>query len=103
MVKKEHSTLETFKLWIFPSLVSILAMMIWNNVNEIKIDVKALIAQSSVDKTRIDNLERVVFNGKVENTSLPINNKLPESPYNIIAIIPSREELIPIKIKKKNI
>ncbi len=53
--------IENFKVWIFPSLVSILAMMIWNDVNEIKSDVKVLMAQSNVDKTRIDNLERIVY------------------------------------------
>ena len=61
MVKKESSTIETFKVWIFPTLVSILAMMIWNDVNEIKADVKMLMAQSNIDKTRIDNLERQVY------------------------------------------
>jgi hypothetical protein len=55
------STYNQFKNWVFPSLVSILGMMIWNDVVEIKTDVKALIAQSNVDKTRIDNLEREVY------------------------------------------
>jgi len=53
--------IEAFKVWIFPSLVSILAMLIWNDVSEIKSDVKALMAQSNIDKTRIDNLERAVY------------------------------------------
>lgn len=35
--------------------------MIWNDVNEIKADVKALMAQSNIDKTRIDNLERLIY------------------------------------------
>lgn len=30
-------------------------------MNEIKSDVKALMAQSNIDKTRIDNLERQVY------------------------------------------
>jgi hypothetical protein len=53
--------IEAFKVWIFPSLVSILAMLIWSDVSTIKSDVKALMAQSNIDKTRIDNLERVVY------------------------------------------
>lgn len=61
MVKKDSPAIEAFKLWVFPSLVSILAMMIWNDVNEIKADVKQLMAQSNIDKTRIDNLERQVY------------------------------------------
>lgn len=50
-----------FKSWIFPGLVSVMGMMIWNDVTEIKKDVKALIVQSNIDKTRIDNLEREVY------------------------------------------
>ncbi len=61
MVKKDSPAIEAFKIWVFPSLVSILAMMIWNDVNEIKADVKQLMAQSNIDKTRIDNLERQVY------------------------------------------
>lgn len=61
MVKKDSPAIEAFKLWVFPSLVSILAMMIWNDVSEIKTDVKMLMAQSNIDKTRIDNLERQVY------------------------------------------
>ena len=53
--------LQSFKVWIFPSLVSLLGLLIWNDVNEIKSDVKALMAQSNIDKTRIDNLERQLY------------------------------------------
>jgi len=58
---KTNPAIEAFKIWVFPSLVSILAMMIWNDVNEIKADVKQLMAQSNIDKTRIDNLERQLY------------------------------------------
>jgi hypothetical protein len=98
---KENTNIQTIKAWVFPTLVSILAMMIWNDVNEIKADVKALIAQSAIDKTRIDNLERAVFGNKVGNTNIPTDRRLPEPPYNIIAVVPPREELVAIKIKKK--
>ena len=57
----EDSMYNQFKSWIFPGLVSVMGMMIWNDVTEIKKDVKALMLQSSVDKTRIDNLEREVY------------------------------------------
>ena len=63
------STYNQFKNWVFPSLVSVLGMMIWNDVVEIKTDVKALIAQSSVDKTRIDNLEREVYKTNISYKS----------------------------------
>ena len=50
----------TIKIYLFPSLVTILAMMIWRDVNELRSDVKSLLSQSSVDKTKIENLERDV-------------------------------------------
>ena len=49
------------KAWLFPSIITMLAAIIWNDVQEIKSDVKALMAQSNIDKTRIDNLERNVY------------------------------------------
>jgi hypothetical protein len=98
---RESTNIQTIKVWVFPTLVSILAMMIWNDVNEIKADVKALMAQSAIDKTRIDNLERVVFGNKTGNANLPQDRRLPEPPYNTIAVIPSRYEFAVIKVKKK--
>ena len=49
------------KAWLFPSVITLLAGIIWNDVQEIKADVKALMAQSNIDKTRIDNLERLIY------------------------------------------
>jgi hypothetical protein len=53
----KSNVVSTLKLYIFPTLVTILAMMIWRDVSELRSDVKALLAQSNIDKTRIDNLE----------------------------------------------
>ena len=74
---KDNPSIGAFKVWIFPTLVSLVSLLIWNDVNEIKSDVKLLMAQSNVDKTRIDNIERQLF--KASNT-IP-------SPF-----IPKREE-----------
>jgi hypothetical protein len=85
-VKMEKSTAVTaFKVWVFPSLVSLLGLMIWTDVNEIKSDVKALMAQSNIDKTRIDNLERLVY-----QQSSPINTFYPSS-IRPVAILPKNE------------
>lgn len=86
---------EAFKVWIFPSLVSILAVMIWNDVNEIKADVKALMAQSNIDKTRIDNLERSVYK---TSANLPVEPMKEEFP--IIRVVDNREYAY-INLKKK--
>ena len=63
---KETPSIAAFKVWVFPTLVSLISLLIWNDVNEIKSDVKLLMAQSNIDKTRIDNIERQMF--KTSNT-----------------------------------
>jgi hypothetical protein len=67
---KDNPSIGTFKAWIFPTLVSLVSLLIWNDVNEIKSDVKLLMAQSNIDKTRIDNIERQLF--KTNSASLPV-------------------------------
>ena len=89
---RENPAINAFKVWIFPSLASALALLIWNDVNEIKSDVKQLMAQSNVDKTRIDNLERVVFK---TTTSFPFSG-LPvkeSSLTSYYAILPNKDLL----------
>lgn len=85
---KENSSIQAFKVWIFPSLVSIVSLLIWNDVNEIKADVKALMAQSNIDKTRIDNLERVVY-----KTAASFPNSVPITPivFRNMAILPNNK------------
>lgn len=52
--------LDKIKLWLFPVVVSLLAGVIYREVLEIRSDVKQLLAQSNVDKTKIEILERDV-------------------------------------------
>jgi hypothetical protein len=56
-----NSVAAAIKIYLFPSLVTILAMMIWRDVSELRADVKSLLAQASVDKTKIENLERILY------------------------------------------
>lgn len=88
---KENSSIQAFKVWIFPSLVSIISLLIWNDVNEIKADVKQLMAQSNIDKTRIDNLERQVYKTA---SSFPIN--IPVTPVitNDVAVLPDNKLML---------
>ena len=85
---RENPSIQAFKVWIFPTLVSLVSLLIWNDVNEIKADVKALMAQSNVDKTRIDNLERVVY-----KTATSFPNSLPLAPtvFKDVAILPNNK------------
>ena len=54
------SIANAIKIYLFPSLVTVLAMLIWRDVTELRNDVKSLLAQSNVDKTKIENLEKDV-------------------------------------------
>lgn len=92
---KQNTSVAAFKVWIFPTLGSILAMMIWNDVSEIKSDVKALMAQSNIDKTRIDNLERQLY----KTTKYPAQLPLTPIVTNMVAILPNNE----IKIKNEKV
>lgn len=84
---KNDVAVDVFKTWLFPGLVAIVGMMIWSTLNEIKSDVKALMAQSNIDKTRIDNLERQVYKGM---TSSEIPVRLPEY-QQTYAILPDNK------------
>jgi len=81
----ENSSIAAFKVWIFPSLVSLISLLIWNDVNEIKADVKLLMAQSNIDKTRIDNLERQLF--KAASAPVAPTRQLPEY-QEVLAVLP---------------
>jgi hypothetical protein len=65
--------MDKFKLWLFPALVSILATVIYREVLEIRTDVKQLLAQSNVDKTKIEILEQQV---KTLNTAVFMQGKV---------------------------
>ena len=86
----ENSSIAAFKVWIFPSLVSLVSLLIWNDVNEIKADVKLLMAQSNIDKTRIDNLERQLF--KAASAPVAPTRQLPEY-QEVLAVLPDDKAL----------
>lgn len=62
--------MDKIKSNIFPALVSIIAMFIWRDVTELKTDVKELLAQSNIDKTKIENLERIMYDKKTPIASV---------------------------------
>lgn len=93
---RENPSITAFKTWVFPGLVSILGMMIWQDVNEIKADVKQLMAQSNIDKTRIDNLERQIY-----KLPIPSEPKQEVSISRFEAVLPESKILIkkiPVKV-----
>lgn len=85
---KENPSIAAFKVWVFPSLVSLISLLIWNDVNEIKADVKLLMAQSNIDKTRIDNIEREMF----KTSSAPlVPSSQPVEYQQLVAILPNNK------------
>ena len=77
--------MDKIKIWAFPGLMSILCAIIWQDVKEIKSDVKALIAQSNQDKIRIDNLEREIYGDKTAmNTSNSDEENMPHPPVKLM-------------------
>ena len=90
----KSSVKDVIRLYFFPGLVAILGSLIWRDINEMRSDIKMLLAQSNIDKTRIESLERdvrqleqAVFHKKiVSENGLPLFMKLyfkPEEPYDV--------------------
>ena len=92
---------DKFKLYIFPGLVSVLGLVIWSIVSEIRSDMKFLMTQYSADHIRIDNLERVVY-GKSLATTDNRSRKQPLPPYKeeVVAVIPDNRNLKHLSKKK---
>ena len=54
------ATIDQIKVWITPGLVSILGLFLWRDLNELRSDVKVLLAQSTADHTKLIQLEQDV-------------------------------------------
>lgn len=70
-MEKDTHAVSSVKLWLFPSIVTLISIITWTEVKEIKSDLKALLAQANQDKVRIENLERVIYKGKGSLTAIP--------------------------------
>lgn len=73
---KKPTVINTVKIWVFPSLVTILAMMIWRDVTELRSDVKQLLAESNSNKAKVERLEKQVdqLNQSVFRIPKPISD-----------------------------
>lgn len=67
------------KEWASPTLIVIVGMLLYRDVTELRTDVKTLLSQSYVDKTRIDNLEKRMnqLEQKIYIQTTHIPNSLP--------------------------
>lgn len=57
---------------LFPMALFGLCLIVYNDISEMKKDIKMLLAQSNIDKTKIENLERALYNNRKVN--FPVNN-----------------------------
>jgi hypothetical protein len=96
--KQQSSVIAEIKNWLFPGVVTIIGIFagmmlkdIKDDLAEVKSDVKALMAQSNVDKTRIDNLERIVYN---KTASAPFDKPNRELVFESFAILPNTRTII---------
>lgn len=84
--------IEQIKAYLFPTAITILSVIIWHDVNEMKTDIKQLIVQSNVDKTRIDNLEREVYKTGYKAPNPPSKLPLQVDMRQVVAIRPDEDE-----------
>jgi|688.fasta_scaffold874420_2 hypothetical protein len=88
------AAIDKIKVWLFPTMVSIIGIFIWQEIKEIKSDVKVLLAQSNIDKTRIDNLERMIY--PIQSPISSKNNQDPiPAPIKLITteFLPAKNEM----------
>lgn len=91
----DNNIMDKIKANLFPTVLSAICLFIWRDITELKSDVKELLAQSNISKTKIESLERDVYSRKrISSTYVPWFKKL----------VFKHEEFITLdKIQKENI
>lgn len=96
MEQNSSNILREVKSWITPALLSFVSMMLYQDMQEMKSDIKTLLNQNAQNEVRIDNLENRFL--RVEDNLY--NKKLRESISLSSSILLFKEEdndLKPIK------
>jgi hypothetical protein len=57
---KKDSLITEFKAWLTPILISILGIMLWSQLSELKEDVKKLLAYQASNDVKVSMLEKEV-------------------------------------------
>jgi hypothetical protein len=58
MTARTKNSIDTIKAWLFPGMVSLLGMLILQEVNSVKSDVKQLLAASTAATTNVSNNDK---------------------------------------------
>jgi hypothetical protein len=85
--------IDKIKVWLFPTMVTVIGFFIWQEIKEIKSDVKALLAQSNIDKTRIDNLERMLYPIQSPTSKNPTDPRPTPIKFIMTEFIPAKNEM----------
>lgn len=93
-LRRMDNTIEQLKAYLFPTVISIMSIMIWHDVSEMKADIKQLIVQSNVDKTRIDNLERQIYKTGLRLPTPPSKLPLQVDMRQVVAIKPDEDDKV---------
>lgn len=88
MEQNSSQVLKEIKSWITPALLSFVSMMLYQDMQEMKSDIKTLLNQNAQNEVRIDNLETRFL--RVEDNIY--NRKLKESISLSSRIILFKEE-----------
>lgn len=93
----EKSTIDYVKAYAFPGVLSILIMIVHNDIQEVKSDVKSLLSQASSDRVKIEYLEKEVekLRSKSSLYSAPTknNNDKQEHPPVLYAVLPGKNDI----------
>lgn len=58
--KNSTSTIDLIKAWVSPALISIIGLLLWRDLSEMRQDIRVLLSNQSVVAVRVDHLEKVV-------------------------------------------
>lgn len=86
--------LDRIKAWAFPAMITFLATIIYNDLQQIKTDIRTLMQHSSADDIRIQNLERQVFGKQANLPYKPVKDK--SAPFILLlaeCVLPKDVEL----------
>ena len=91
-----EKVLVTVKAWLTPLLIIGFATFLYDDITELKRDVKTLLSQSSADAVRIEYLEMEIETLKTKvytsNNKPSDNDKKIPHPVEFVAVLPSKDD-----------
>ena len=102
--------ISTLKEWVAPALISIVGMLVWRDVTEMRADVKLLLTQQSADRVKIEQLEKdvdilknYVFVERRKTSNEEPGVPKPTRQYEFYPVVLQREDHSKSPIKKHKI